>query len=45
MGDETTLILAGPGWPPELGSRLGRQGVLASTDLRSTVERVRALVG
>lgn len=42
--DETTLILAGPGWPHEMAMRMGASGALESTDLRSTVERIRGLV-
>ncbi|MET0449339.1 MAG: MerR family transcriptional regulator [Aeromicrobium sp.] len=34
-GSETTLVLAGPGWPDGIGQR---------TDLLATVERVRSLV-
>lgn len=42
--EETTLILAGPGWPDEIGRRMGARGALESTDLHSTVERIRTLV-
>ncbi|MET1037031.1 MAG: MerR family transcriptional regulator [Aeromicrobium sp.] len=45
LADETTLILAGPGWSNAAGTRAGPPGALDSSDLPSTVERIRALVG
>jgi DNA-binding transcriptional MerR regulator/methylmalonyl-CoA mutase cobalamin-binding subunit len=44
VADETTLILAGPGWPHGTALRLGAHGVLESSDLRSTVGRIGRLL-
>jgi DNA-binding transcriptional MerR regulator len=41
----TCLFLAGPGWPPRVEERLGPRGVLRSTDLRSTVQQIRGILG
>jgi DNA-binding transcriptional MerR regulator len=41
--EESTLILAGPGWPEEISPRLGPRGALESVDLVTTVERIHGL--
>ena len=45
LGDETTVILGGPGWPHDIGLGRGLRGALESTDLQSTVDRVLELIG
>jgi len=40
LGDETTVMLGGPGWPHEIGRRSGMHGALEPTDLRTTVDRI-----
>ena len=40
----TTLILAGPGWPPETVQRLIGHGALDSADLLATVRRIGELL-
>jgi DNA-binding transcriptional MerR regulator len=44
LGPETTVIFAGPGWPHEIGLRMGVQGILESSDLRGAVDRIRGLM-
>lgn len=45
LGDETTLMLGGPGWPHEIGLRMGLRSALEPADLRTTVDRILTEVG
>jgi MerR family transcriptional regulator, light-induced transcriptional regulator len=43
VGDDTEVLLGGPGWSPEIRQREG--GAAESSDLQSTVDRIHALIG